>query len=208
MKSLRIWVLLIIAWCVPTPAHTQSNPPFQSPALDSNCYFPQIGDPTEMDTIVGSMPNQYLGSPIIRNMGMKPNGSYGNMLIGNLVPPLDGANFYTLSQVETGPSFNLHHMIQYLQHLNPDTYTGQNSNGLADGFILGHFRDSQHLDIFDGRIYWADDNGNYDSSRFTVLRENIPVGHTRLPRGPILPWYVAHLTSDSVDDIVVSAYTD
>jgi hypothetical protein len=179
---------------VPTPAHAQSNPPFQNPALDSNCYFPQIGDPSEMDTIMGSVENQYLGGSIIKNLGPKPDGSFGNMFIGNISPSV------ALAQVATGPEFNLHQMKQFPQNLtNPGGQTGQ--------FIYGHFRDRQHLDLFNGRIYWADDNGNYDSTRFTVLKKNIPPGNLGIEGGPILPWYVTHLTSDTVDDIMVSAYT-
>ncbi len=196
----------------PAPVCAQSNPPFQNPSLDSDCYFPQIGVPGEIDTLYGSVGRQLLGDPIIKNMGTKPDGSYGNILIGNLVPPPSSIFFqYTLTQVPTGPGFNLHQMVQYLQKLNAEN--GQTNlgatNSLSNGFILGHFRDQQHLDILAGtQIYWADDNGNYDSTRFTVLTENIPLGNSGIRGGPILPYYATHLTSDTIDDIVLSAYTD
>ena len=149
-----------------------------------------------MDTIYGSASGQELGDPVV-NHGTKPNGGFGNMLIGDITPTV------ALMQAATGPTFNLHKMIQYIQSVVPNS-----SNGLTGGFVLGHFRDQQHLDILDGRIYWADDNGNYDSTRFTVLKENIPSGNSGIRGGPILPYYVTHLTSDTIDDILVSAYTD
>src|ERR1700722_10659834 len=87
MKSRKLW-LFLLAWAsasgLATPLRAQSNPPFQNPALDSNCYFPQIGDPSEMDTIVGSVPNQDLGGSVLINLGPKPDGSFGNMFISNI----------------------------------------------------------------------------------------------------------------------------
>jgi hypothetical protein len=196
-----------------SPSHlrAQSNPPFQSPALDSNCYFPQIGDPTEMDTIVGSTyadPNtQWLGT-IVKNMGTKYGGGFGNMFIGDISPSV------ALAQVGTGPSFNLHRMAPFIQKITPNDVQGD-----VGFWRLGHFRDQGHLDIFVGAnngagsygwIFWADDEGNYDSTRFTVLIPNIRKGNFvsngGIGNGPIQP-YIAHLTSDTADDIVISAYT-
>ncbi len=79
----------------------QSNPPFSSPALDSNCYFPQIGVPGEIDTIYGDTAGEELGS-FIHNLGPMQGGMPGNMLIanGNYIP----------FEVPTGPTFNLHNL--------------------------------------------------------------------------------------------------
>ena len=207
-------MLALGAWCwllVPMEAKAQSNPPFQNPSLDTNCYFPQIGDLSEMDTICGSVGGQELGSPVILNMGTKPNGGYGNMLIGDLIPPpVIGDNVYTLSQVETGPTFNLHKMTEYLQKINPDN-SGYH-NGLADGFVLGHFRDRAHLDILSGwKIYLSDDLGNYDSTDFVVLMSSLhgDLDSSQYAFYPnILPAYATHLTNDTIDDIVLSLYTE
>ncbi len=218
MRYLRI--LIVLAWAgsmaalsSPAPVCAQSNPPFQNPSLDSNCYFPQIGDLSEMDTICGSVAGQELGSPVIKNLGTKPGGGYGNMLIGDLVPPLVSEEIYTFSQVQTGPTFNLHKMMQYLQKLNPDNGAGSaNPNGLATGFTLGHFHDQAHLNIFEpGRIYWADDNGNYDSTNYTVILANIPSGDFKIDGGiyyNLITPYIAHLTSDTIDDIVTMDFSD
>ena len=207
MRYLKI--LIVLAWagiCGPASLCAQSNPPFQNPSLDSNCYFPQIGDLSEMDTIVGSDSNQDLGGGIIKNLGTKPDGSFGNMFIGNITPTA------ALAQVATGHSFNLHKMIENVQSLIPDGggRTGQGNGMLSDyGYRLGHFRDSYHLDIFvpySWRIYWADDNGNYDSANYSTMSFNKRgdfTGNGGLTGGFIGP-YVTRLTSDSLDDLVMS----
>jgi hypothetical protein len=86
-RSVRLMILILLAWAgASSPAVLRAqNPPFKNPSLDSNCYFPQIDDPNEMDTILGSV-GQNFGSPVIKNMGPKPNGGFGNMLIGNISP--------------------------------------------------------------------------------------------------------------------------
>ena len=209
MKVLRISALLLV-WAVfatmvaasgPVVVYAQSNPPFQNPSLDSNCYFPQIGDPSEMDTIMGA-PGQLLGMSALINLGPKPDGSYGNMFIGNLSPSV------ALAQVETGPTFDLHKLKQHIQNFDPFFLS------YYDGFVAGHFRDTKHLDLFVRgiwRIYWSDGEGNYDSTRYTDLLPNIPRGNSKgdfgFGRNLIQP-YLAHLMNDTVDDIVLSAYTD
>jgi hypothetical protein len=201
-------ILIIFAWAgassPATPVCAQSNPPFQNPSLDSNCYFPQIGDLSEMDTICGDVAGQELGS-IVKNMGTKFGGSFGNMLIGNI------SSGVALAQVTTGPTFNLHQMKQFIQNLVPDNGSLIGGNGiLYDGFHLGHFRDHSHLDMFvpySRRIYWSDDNGNYDSTQYSVLQANIPPGNDGLAYD-LIGTYITHLTSDTIDDIVRSCYSE
>ena len=169
----------------------------QSPSLDTDCYFPQIGDPSEMDTIVGSDSNQDLGGTGIKNTGTKPDGSYGNMFIGNLSPTV------ALAQVETGPNFNLHKLKASAQKL---PSTGNNRISI-DFCTFGHFRDQAHIDMFNGwdGIYWADDNGNYDSTRFTFLENNLYGDNGEL--NFIAP-FAGYFTSDTVEDIIDGFATD
>src|ERR1043165_3608400 len=151
----RILIALCLAGAIiaPRALHAQ-NPRFNSPALDSNCYFPQIGNPNEIDTICGSVKNQYLGSGI-RNLGPKPDGSYGNIFIENL-DASDHSNRSAVFQAATGPGFNLYQMTRYLQKLNG------NLVGDRSYYRLGHFRDRQHIDIFvptyarGGRLFKSD----------------------------------------------------
>jgi hypothetical protein len=194
MRFLRIFVFLLVwaAFCSPALLRAQSNPPFSSPALDSFCYFPQIGVPGEIDTIVGNTANEGLGD-FIHNLGQRPNGSFGNMLIGN-------GEGYPLAQVMvTGPSFNLHNLNAIAQNLNLD----------PQYIRFGHFHNSTSVDIFDADswiIYWADENGDYDSSRHTNLKSNVygSNGISFSPDGDDLSQaYIAHLTNDTIDDIVV-----
>ena len=165
-----------------------------------------------MDTIVGGTyanpSTQWLGT-IVKNMGTRYGGGSGNMFIGNLSPTV------ALAQVATGPGFNLHQMAPFIQKITPNDVQGE-----VGYWRLGHFRDQVHRDIFVGadngagtygKIFWADDQGNYDSTRFTVLIPNIRKGNFTsnggIGSGPIQP-YIANLTSDTVDDIVISANTD
>ncbi len=157
MRWLITLAALVPLCLVGGSVRAQSNPPFKNPSLDSNCYFPQIGVPGEIDTIYGDSANEELGG-FIHNLGPNPDGTPGNMLIGSEI----GASW---SETQTGPNFNLHDLKAKAQKLN------FNPNLLH----FCHLHDRNHIDIFNGNIYWADDKGNYDSSRYTVLKENLPV---------------------------------
>lgn len=191
--SFGLVVLILLVWAGGEVC--AQNTPFQNPSFDSNCFFPQIG--VDIDTIYGSHSNEGLGD-YIHNLGPKPDGSFGNMLIGNgAVSPL-----VDWHQAPTGPGFNLHNLKAKAQILSID----------PQYIRFGHFRDRTHLDLFDAGlwvIYWADENGDYDSARFTKLSSN--VYGNRLPGigtdGVLSEPYLAHLTTDSVDDIVVGFYT-
>ena len=202
-------ILIILAWAgaasPATPVHAQSNPPFQNPALDSNCYFPQIGVPGEIDTIYGHA-QETIGSTTygnglgayIHNLGPKPNGTPGNMLIEN-----EGASI-VFEQTPTGSNFNLHNLHAVVQNFELD----------RQYIRYGHFHDQQHLDLFDEDawvIYWADDSGNYDSSRYTKLKSNISgsLGYVggSTDQGILTHTYITHLTSDTIDDIVLGLWT-
>jgi hypothetical protein len=160
MRNLRIWVFLIV-WAGfggPGVLYAQ-NTPFQNPALDSDCYFPQIGVPGEIDTIVGDSANAGIGA-YIHNLGPQQGGIPGNMLIANI----EG----NAEEVSTGSSFNLHNLHAITQHI---------SIGEGNNLRFAHLHNSTSIDIFDEdtwRIYWADENGNYDTA-------HIPNCHRILP---------------------------
>lgn len=209
-RLLSALVLILSAFGVIPNAWAQ-NTPFQSPSLDSNCYFPQIDNRSEMDTILGSDTNQYLGS-IVRNLGPKPDGGFGNLFISDLTPtknpPPGTGSPYNLSQVATGSGLNLHQLNKSVQRFDPRMLV---NGGYGTPYKLGHFRDRIHLDLFAGAIYWADEQGNFDSTRKTVLRMNIRRGDSHgsgIAGGVIEPAYITHLTSDTLDDIVFCAYSD
>lgn len=184
------------------------NTPFSSPALDSNCYFPQIGDPNQIDTIYGSVNNQMLGGFIIKNFGPNQGGGFGNLLLGNLdradhEPSDAGSVSPTLFQVPTGPGFSLHNLSTKRVDLSPTDQVGTNP-------IFAHLRTSKTVDLFNGfQIFWADDQGNYDSTRATTLRAQLRGASQNGGLGAmnIVPPYIARLTSDTVDDIVVTVST-
>ncbi|HET6402160.1 MAG TPA: T9SS type A sorting domain-containing protein [Candidatus Kapabacteria bacterium] len=208
MKRLRSLVFLLVwaAFGAPGMGYAQ-NPPFQNPSLDSNCYFPQIGNSSEMDTLSGTAEGQEIGALVVKNLGPKPDGSYGSILIDNLVPPPppNPNTNYTFSQFATGRNFNLHQLNQQRQRLNPDPdwWSG------FDNPRFIHFRDRAHLDLFvpERTIYLADDAGNYDSTRFVTLLSSL---HGVLPNNyfeNFMPAYAARLTNDTLDDIVTGIIT-
>ncbi len=63
------------------------------------------------------------------------------------------------------------------------------------------------MDIFNGRIFWADDNGNYDSTRFTVLSTSIR-GDRSASSGDAISPFAGYFTSDTVEDIIEGFVTD
>jgi hypothetical protein len=155
----------------------------QSAAFDSNCYQPILGVPSEIDSIYGSENQQHLGEFMFGFPPSKdfPDGSIAITGLPNTLP--------FLSFVPEGPSFNLHDLNAKLKK--------SNMQGIGK---FGRFHDRKHIDFFGGnRIYWADDNGDYDSSRYTDLHPNI-IGDKGDDINPAT--YAAFLTSDSVFDIV------
>jgi hypothetical protein len=170
----------------PSLLRAQSNPPFKNPSLDSNCYFPQIDLPGEIDTIVGDSANAGIGA-YIHNLGPQHGGLPGNLLI-------QGSGVF--DQVATGPTFDLHDLkIKAKDVLNLD----------LQSIYFGHFHNSSAVDIFTNEgwiIYWADDNGNYDRTHSTHLKTNVLGNAINGKQGEFVA-YIAHLTSDTIDDIVL-----
>ncbi|MDP4199893.1 MAG: T9SS type A sorting domain-containing protein [Bacteroidota bacterium] len=189
-------IVLIALLFVGGEAHSQ-NTPFSSPALDSNCYFPQFGVPGEIDTIYGAVYGQGLGGNLIKNLGPSPDGSPGNIIVGDL----DRVNHDSISgtyyQAMTGSGFNLHNLSGKRMILT-DQQIGSKP-------IFAHLRTGKTLDLFTGaQIFWANDAGNYDSARVTTLGTYVQ-GIANEER-PIIPAYIAHLTSDTIDDILLIGY--
>ncbi|MEP7235887.1 MAG: T9SS type A sorting domain-containing protein [Ignavibacteriota bacterium] len=165
-------------------------------AFDSACYFPQMGNPNELDTIYGSFAQQSIGHDLA------------------LLPPLKGetnerlvmggirGNIPFLTAVETGPNFNLHKLKISKQY--PFIFK------FWPHIKAGHFRSPKYTDLMVGYgrdvghpiIYWADENGEYDSSRYTLLLPHQMPPHG-VGSGDLCP-YVTRITSDSVDDILLS----
>ncbi|MDP4198311.1 MAG: T9SS type A sorting domain-containing protein [Bacteroidota bacterium] len=202
-RSLVLAILMAFLF-IGGESHAQ-NTPFQSPSLDSNCYFPNIGMSGEIDTIYGNAHdtegNYIYGEGLggyLHNLGPKTDGSFGKMLLGkgNVSP------FVDWEETSTGSNFDLHSLKAIALTLSIDPHV----------LRFGHFRDRTHLDLFDEdwrRIYWADEDGNYDSSRFTILQPNIygDQGSSGGSDGIFDPAYIAHLTSDTVDDVVTGFIT-
>jgi hypothetical protein len=202
MRWLKTLAALVTLCVVGGSVRAQSNPPFKNPALDSNCYFPQIGDLSEMDTIYGDTASEGLGD-FIHNLGPNPNGTPGNVLLGTLGPfnSLQEPTKY-FSIAPTGASFNLHSLKAKAQAFLPD----------ITSLRFGHFHNRTNVDIFDADnwvIYWADADGNYDSTRSTRLVSNVrgSNGLTRFDDDILSQAFIAHLSSDTVDDIVVGMDT-
>ncbi len=185
-------ILLLCIFCFSTAV---AQNPVGSPALDPKCYFPTVGKPGEIDTIYGGFAEQKLGSELY-GLGATKTEPYNHLIIGGLP---ETAPF--LGAVKTGPGFNLHDMKASKAEKLPFP-TGTE-------FFFGHFRSTDKLDIlYDPRhpqIYWPDDNGEYDSDRFTRLRfqneGDIVGGFSGLGIYPV------DVTGDGIDDIIIGTNT-
>ena len=165
-----------------------------SAAFDPNCYFPGIGIPGEIDTIYGSHGDQYLGSGMT-NIGPAPGDPYGRIscLFDHIYSiPKD---IWKDSLFTTGSAFNLHKL-----HVIADF-------NIFNIIRRGHFRSPKYSDILSynldqtpARIYWQDDNGDYDSSRYTQLYSS-KKGKWYDDYSFMVP-YSAHISSDTAEDII------
>ena len=189
MKQMLLSALrmsLLLAWVL--AAHTRAA----HAQFDPNCYRPQIGVPGQIDTIVGGYAGQGLGGNAF-SPGPAPGSPFNRVFFRGFANNPVGWDIIT-----GGPFLDLHAS-------NPP----KSNLVLGDGTkVLGHFHNSKLTDIlYDNgrwRIYWSDEQGMYDSSRFTVL-EYRPLGKGNLAgdRDALMPPYVTHLTSDTVDDVVL-----
>jgi hypothetical protein len=176
----------------------------QSAAFDPNCYQPVIGMPGVVDTIYGSLASQSLGARI-KNMGQFPGESSGRILIG------EGFNSLSNPIYSSSPYFDLHQL-----HAS-DTFQLPVHTVIEPDFIVKrtHYRSKQYSDILlvdpnaistPPRIYWADDEGRYDTSHYTDLLSPITGEFGIEYNGTNI--YSAHLSSDSLDDIVYGIIKD
>lgn len=183
--------LLILCLLVAFLATKTDAQPISSPAMDPNCYFPDMTNPQQIDTVYGSKNNQRLGR-YIKNIGIHNNEAFPEILIGGLLQ-----NPISLSAALTGSGFNLHK----LNVVKTTSFEGYD----ADDAVYAHVRSSKVQDIIstkNPKIYWADGQGYFDSSRFTRFYPSIsPLGSYAF--GVMSP-YIAYLSNDSVVDIIIA----
>ncbi len=162
-----------------------------STAFDPNCYFPRIGVPGEIDTIYGGKWLENLGAGLV-NLGPNINGTYGEIAFAD--------SSAGLSVFKSWPDFSLH-KLRKTRNLYLSQY--------YRNYQFGHFHSTKYLDILatdDGgrnpaRIYWQDDKGEYDSTRYTILLSPIQ-GKTYNDYSSMRPSYLPNLSSDSIQDII------
>ncbi|MFI5263210.1 MAG: T9SS type A sorting domain-containing protein [Candidatus Kapaibacterium sp.] len=168
-----------------------------SPAFDPNCYFPRIGVAGEIDTIYGWQVDQELGAGML-NIGAAPDSSYGR--ISCVVDHDTAKQIWRDSVFNTGPNFNLHKLNTIGKFILPPYY---------NIVRFAHFRSQRYRDILatassrSAIILWQDDQGNYDSSRYTELWSS-KRGTNFTFLDDMVP-YSAHISSDMVEDIIGSA---
>lgn len=167
-----ILVLAFLCCCVPRLAASQG-------AFDRDCYYPEVGVPNEIDTIYGSSNEQYLGYKL-KNLGPAPNGGLDRVTFSGLGPNLTPAN-HSFNIYETGPNPNLHKLVAL-----------SNTNIPLGDCQFAHLRSSAYLDAVlyyaeQVRIFWADGEGNYDSTRSTLLKPDSGWTGWSVPQGrPII----------------------
>jgi hypothetical protein len=169
-----------------------------SVSFDPKCYQPTIGTPGVVDSIYGSYDGQELGLEI-KNLWPEPGNSFGRLTISESTVITTTFPLY-----QTGPTFDLHHLHAI------DTFKMWfDGYGPDRVFIRGHFRSQKYWDILYRysstsddplRIYWSDDQGNYDTSRYTLLEVKNQPGY-KISYGEAQP-YTAYMSSDSVEDII------
>ncbi len=160
-------------------------------AFDPNCYFPKIG--AEVDTLTG---RPFFGYDLIKLDSDPKTGDEKFACIVRDVPD---------QQVvfSSGKITDIHNL----------SIRSQWNVNLGNA-IFGHFRSRIQKDAFHGetnRIYWVDDEGNFDSSRFTQLRSSIQ-GNYSPETGHGFQYYrmdpiVAKLSNDTLDDIILMGNT-
>ncbi len=109
--------------------------------------------------------------------------------------------------VTAGPGFDLHHLnLSSKTNIKFDNVFGKQLP--AGSYQLGHFHSPKYTDILRWdqqygpiRIYWADEQGNYDSAHYTnLLADSI---HPGIARYGVVRAYATKLSQDSVEDVVL-----
>ncbi|HEY6170776.1 MAG TPA: hypothetical protein VIX80_00825 [Candidatus Kapabacteria bacterium] len=187
-------VVIVISILFAVSAHAQIN----SAALDDACYQPLVGE--GVDTIYGSKNGGLLGLQVM-NMGPWLDESYGR--VGTFGLPGHTAQFSTF---KTGTDFDLHDLKEVESFGNIDLYGVHKSQ-----IRFCHFRSQKIRDLLihktdEEKIYWADENGKFDSSRYTILTSP-KQGEYGFSMRYLNPSYTGYFTSDTVEDIIQGGYT-
>lgn len=190
MMKIFIIICFIVFWTI----SGMCQGPF-----DPDCYYPKVGDPNGVDTV-----EYFRGGSLfdfhVRNLGPTPDENYGKIVL-----PGHKSNRKYATAFSSGPGFDLRN-LQKIQAMNMV---------IPKDARFGHFRNSRQKDMLvdrtssgfsvPWRIYWADEIGLYDSSRYTelvtdFLRDSIV--------SVFYDWdliYSSYLTSDTVEDIIIGA---
>ncbi len=180
MKVLIITAYLVLSAGI---AHAQ---------FESGCFYPILG--VDIDTVYGSRNQQELGG-YTNNIPQFP-GENNRRIISYGLPKHLGI----FSSFSTSTDLDIHD-LQNVEETDLD-FRGW----IGTSYKFAHFRDTQHTDVivfgeqYD-TIFWADDNGRFNRTRFTTLRYNLKSDWT-IDRMSFPLSYVARLTSDTVDDIL------
>ena len=173
---------------------------FSGPAFDPNVYIPKKG--VDVDVVY----SKYWDSIgfNLHNLGPSPVSVNDRISFLGYV-----ANPYYQTVFDATPPF-----------LFTNLKVTQETNVIfPNGTIFGHFHSTKVKDAFvesdyNGKpvIFWADDQGNYDSSRRTVLWSSVQGDND-----PLNGWgfkfsrncvYVTYLSSDTLEDIIIGGRTD
>jgi hypothetical protein len=169
-----------------------------SPAFDPNCYFPNVDDPTGVTDYYGLKPEALLGNGLL-NIGPAPGDSTPRLIFAGLG---DNPLLLTEQRIPIGFSIEMEHPILMTRMIaNPDHFGTKSWRLIATGHF--HLRDRIDVLAQEGggvfRIYWADEHGQYDSTRYSDLKSEFTGTYaTGLESEP----YTAYLSSDTVEDIV------
>ncbi|HET9136149.1 MAG TPA: T9SS type A sorting domain-containing protein [Candidatus Kapabacteria bacterium] len=186
---MRTTILLLFFFCFVSTAFAQ---------LDPNVYRPHIGVKAEFDTIYGFANDQGLGL-MVKNLPDPLDETKRRMLAYGFTYQNGSTDQLYPHVFDVTPPINLHTVSPTLFHVglpNDQRY-----------IFPGHFRSTKYLDLVyiksSAVIYWADDNGNYDSSRKSYLGLRAINDSQKMDGMAGLVPYIGKFTSDSLDDIVI-----
>jgi hypothetical protein len=185
MRVVRVFILVLI---FNLPVRAQS-------VVDPNVWIPKIG--VDIDTIYGHTPFGEFGAEL-RTLPPAPGERYGRPWLKGLTRAID-----SFSTLEAGPDFDLHNLK--VLHRNGSRGFGS----IRDTKPTFHsIRNSTSKEMIQeglyARIQWSDQNGDYDSSRVTILDVRKPDGFKLSPNA--MRTYITHMSSDTVEDVLTVAF--
>ena len=207
MKAFRVAVLLVLSALGTLGVFGGvARAQVKSPALDPNCYFPSLTDPSQTQVLRGNSSHRNFGAGML-NIGPAPGESRERLYLKGLPPGPP----WLMSSIRVDQSLDLTKPdVQAMMSMPFQPY-GTSGSGptIFYVFATGHFHTRDRVDLLmheqtvgEWRIYWADEHGLYDSTRYSELNTSFYLLKKQFGASLTSTPYIANLTSDTVEDLV------